>query len=65
MPEYIEGICKFLADKGVSLIERTDVIDIKTINEEEHEIAYLNPSKKEKSIISKNVVSITKYRNRR
>lgn len=56
LPEYIEGICKFLADKGVSLIERTDVIDIKTINEEEHEIAYLNPSKKEKSIISKNVV---------
>ena len=56
LPEYIEGICKFLADKGVSLIERTDVIDIKTINEEEHEIAYLDPSKKEKSIISKNVV---------
>ena len=56
LPEYIEGICKFLADKGVSLIERSDVIDIKTINEEEHEIAYLDPSKKEKSIISKNVV---------
>lgn len=56
LPEYIEGICKFLADKGVSLIERTDVIDIKTINEEEHEITYLDPSKKEKSIISKNVV---------
>ena len=56
LPEYIEEICKFLADKGVSLIERTDVIDIKTINEEEHEITYLDPSKKEKSIISKNVV---------
>ena len=56
LPEYIEGICKFLADKGVSLIERSDVIDIKTINEEEHEITYLDPSKKEKSIISKNVV---------
>ena len=56
LPEYIEGICKFLADKGVSLIERADVIDIKTINEEEHEIAYLDPSKKEKTIISKNVV---------
>ena len=56
LPEYIEGICKFLVDKGVSLIERSDVIDIKTINEEEHEITYLDPSKKEKSIISKNVV---------
>ncbi len=56
LPEYIEGICKFLADRGVSLIERSDVIDIKTINEEEHEITYLDPSKKEKSIISKNVV---------
>ena len=32
LPEYIEGICKFLADKGVSVIERSDVIDIKTIN---------------------------------
>ncbi len=56
LPEYIEGICKFLADKGVSLIEKSDVTDIKTINEEEHEITYMNPSKKEKSIISKNVV---------
>lgn len=56
LPEYIEGICKFLADKGVSLIERSDVTDIKTINEEEHEITYLDLSKKEKSIISKNVV---------
>lgn len=56
LPEYIEGICKFLADKGVSLIERSDVTDIKTINKEEHEITYLDPSKKEKSIISKNVV---------
>ncbi len=56
LPEYIEGICKFLADKGVTLIEKSDVTDIKTINEEEHEITYLNPAKKEKSIISKNVV---------
>jgi uncharacterized protein len=56
LPEYIEGICKFLADKGVSLIERSDVTDIKKINKEEHEITYLDPSKKEKSIISKNVV---------
>ena len=56
LPEYIEGICKFLADKGVSLIERSDVTDIKTVNEEEHEITYLDPTKKEKSIMSKNVV---------
>lgn len=56
LPEYIEGICKFLADKGVSLIERSDVTDIKTINEKEHEITYLDSTKKEKTIISKNVV---------
>ena len=56
LPEYIEGICKFLAEKGVSLIERSDVTDIKTVNEEEHEITYLDPTKKEKSIMSKNVV---------
>lgn len=56
LPEYIEGICKFLADKGVSLIEKSDVTDIKTINEKEHEITYLDSTKKEKTIISKNVV---------
>lgn len=56
LPEYIEGICEFLADKGISLIERSDVTDIKTINEKEHEITYLDPTKKEKTIISKNVV---------
>lgn len=56
LPEYIEGICKFLMDKGVSLIERSDVTDIKTINEDEHKITYLDSLKKEKSLISKNVV---------
>lgn len=56
LPEYIEGICKFLMDKGVSLIERSDVTDIKTINEEEHKVTYLDSLKKEKSLISKNVV---------
>ena len=56
LPEYIEGICKFLMDKGVSLIERSDVTDIKTINEDEHKITYLDSQKKEKSLISKNVV---------
>lgn len=56
LPEYIEGICKFLTAKGVSLIERADVTDIKTINEEEHKVTYLDSLKKEKSLISKNVV---------
>lgn len=40
LPEYIEGISEFLEDKGVTLIDRANVIDIKTISELEHEVTY-------------------------
>ncbi len=42
LPEYIDGICDYLADKGVELIDRADVIDVKSIKEDEHEVTYCN-----------------------
>ena len=45
LPEYIENIGKFLKEKGVELLDRSDVIDIKTINEKKHEITYKKGSK--------------------
>lgn len=41
LPEYIDGICNYLLENGVELIERADVTDIKTIDEHNHEITYL------------------------
>ena len=32
LPEYIDGICDYLTNKGVDLIDHADVTDIKTIN---------------------------------
>ena len=52
LPEYIDGIAKFLTEAGVELIERADVSDINTIDENHHEIIY---NKKEK-IESKAVI---------
>ena len=40
LPEYIDGICDYLKQQGVELISRANVIDIKTINENKHEITY-------------------------
>ena len=38
LPEYIDGICTFLKGKGVELIDRCDVLDITTENENNHEL---------------------------
>lgn len=38
LPEYIDGICTFLKEKGVELIDRCDVLDITTENENSHEL---------------------------
>ena len=48
LPDYIEGICKYLKKHNVELIERASVIDIKTINEDEHVVSYDYKGKKEK-----------------
>ena len=40
LPEYIDGICKYLEKRGVTLIERADVTDIRTESENKHFITY-------------------------
>ncbi len=40
LPEYIEGLSDYLEKNGITLIDRADVIDIKTIKEKEHEVTY-------------------------
>lgn len=40
LPEYIDGICDYLLDNGVTLLDRADVVDIKTISEDEHDVTY-------------------------
>ena len=55
LPEYIDGICDYLTKEGVTLIDRADVTDIKTINEKEHEITY-KTGDKETTLKAKNVV---------
>ena len=55
LPEYIDGICDYLADNGVDLIDRADVTDIKTINPDEHEVTYVT-GKKFTTLVGKNVI---------
>ena len=55
LPEYIQGICDYLEEKGVTLLDKCDVTDIKTISESEHEITRKH-GKKEDIIKSTNVV---------
>jgi uncharacterized FAD-dependent dehydrogenase len=55
LPEYIDGICDYLTNKGVDLIDHADVTDIKTINQEEHEVTY-KTGKKETTLTSRKVV---------
>ena len=55
LPEYIDGICDYLKEKGVDLISRANVTDIKTINKNKHEITYDKDGKTEK-VSSKYVI---------
>jgi len=55
LPDYIDGICDYLEKKGVTLIDRADVTDIKTIQINNHEITYKN-GKDLKTIEGKNVI---------
>ena len=48
LPEYIDGICDYLTDKGVTLIDRANVTDIHTVNENEHEVTYVTGTKETK-----------------
>ena len=55
LPEYIEGICEFLEQNGVSLFERANVLDIKTEKEDKHIVVYEKNNKQEE-ITGKNVI---------
>ena len=55
LPEYIQGISDFLSDNGVELFDRCNVVDIKSIDDNNHEIIYQN-GKSEEIIKSKNVI---------
>ncbi len=48
LPEYIDGIYKYLEKNNIKLISHANVIDIKTINDKEHVITYEKSKKKEK-----------------
>ena len=55
LPEYTQGICDYLADNGVTLIERANVIDIKTESESKHLVTY-EKGKKSEVIEGKNII---------
>ena len=55
LPEYIDGICDYLETNGVTLIDKADVTDVKTIDIGNHEITYLN-GKKETTITCEKVI---------
>ena len=55
LPEYIQGICDYLEEQGVTLIDRANVVDIKTINESKHEVTY-ETGKKSATITGTNII---------
>lgn len=48
LPEYIAGICKFLEDKNVTLIDRANVLDIKSESSDKHIVTYEKGNKETK-----------------
>ncbi len=55
LPEYIEGICDYLTNKGVELIENADVTDIHSLSSDEHDVIY-TVNKKEKTLKCHNLI---------
>ncbi len=55
LPEYIDGICDYLKKSGVELISKANVTDIKTIDENKHEVTY-EFNDKETTLTSKYVI---------
>ena len=55
LPEYIEGIANYLEDKGVTLYEKTNIVDIETKNDTEH-ILICEQGKKKIKLKSKYVI---------
>ena len=55
LPEYIEGICNYLKKNGVELLEKANVIDIKTEDVDKHFVTYQKGGKNYK-ISGSNVI---------
>ena len=55
LPEYIDGICDYLIEHGVKLIEKANVEDIRTEKENQHFVTYVT-GKKETTVECKNVI---------
>lgn len=55
LPEYIDGICDYLIDKGVELRDQSRVLDIEKIKKNEYEVIYLDKGE-EKRIKTHNVI---------
>ena len=55
LPEYIDGICKFLEKNGVTLIDKANVVDVNTEKTDKHFVTY-EKGKKETKIETKNVI---------
>lgn len=55
LPSYIDDFSSYLENKGVEILEGTDVVDIESIKEDLHKVTY-NKLDKEITIESKNVV---------
>ena len=57
LPSYIDGICDYLIDKGVTLLDRTDCIDISKIDINNYEIKSKKLNKEEIIKCSKVIVA--------
>ncbi len=55
LPSYIEGICSYLTNKGVTLLSRAEVIDIQTNDPHNHQVTY-REGKKENVITANTVI---------
>jgi hypothetical protein len=55
LPGYIEGICNFLTENGVTLIDRANVTDIRTEACDKHFVTYVT-GKKETVLEASNVI---------
>ena len=55
LPDYIDGLVKYLNEKGVEVIENADVFDIESKDENTHIVKY-KKGKEEIKVSSKNVV---------
>ena len=55
LPEYIDGICEYLENNGVTLIDRANVLDIRSLATDKHIVTY-KKGKNEVELEAKNVI---------